>query len=172
VIQLPCEWPSRKVRRMTATTVQDRKDNAAEYLQLLRSLAGEMERAIEAITHNALSDLEESVSNQQTISARLLVLAVALSGPLKSNPVTTIPLKFNSVTASPARPADNIDAYMIHQVLVANESLQKLNRRYAALLEHSSRSVALMSSLFDSLQGQFKEASGPRLKHQTWSCQM
>ena len=167
MIQLPCEWPSRKVRRMTATTVQDRKDNAAEYLQLLRSLAGEMERAIEAITHNALSDLEESVSNQQTISARLLVLAGALSGPLKSNPVRS-----NRVASSPARSASNIDADMIEQVLVANESLQKLNRRYAALLEHSSRSVALMSSLFDSLQGQFKEASGPRLKHQTWSCQM
>ena len=167
MIQLPCEWPSRKVRRMTATTVQDRKDNAAEYLELLRSLAGEMERAIEAITHNALSDLEESVSNQQTISARLLVLAGALSGPLKSNPVRS-----NRVASSPARSASNIDADMIEQVLVANESLQKLNRRYAALLEHSSRSVALMSSLFSSLQGQFKEASGPRLKHQTWSCQM
>jgi hypothetical protein len=152
---------------MTATTVQDRKDNAAEYLELLRSLAGEMERAIEAITHNALSDLEESVSNQQTISARLLVLAGALSGPLKSNPVRS-----NRAASSPARSASNIDADMIEQVLVANESLQKLNRRYAALLEHSSRSVALMSSLFGSLQGQFKEASGPRLKHQTWSCQM
>ena len=152
---------------MTASTVQDRKDNAAEYLELLRSLAGEMERAIVAITHNALSDLEESVSNQQTISARLLVLAGALSGPLKSNPARS-----NPRPAAPARSAGNIDADMIEQILVANESLQKLNRRYAALLEHSSRSVALMSSLFSSLQGQFKEASGPRLKHQTWSCQM
>jgi hypothetical protein len=152
---------------MTASTVQDRKDNAAEYLKLLRSLAGEMERAIGAITHNALAELEESVSNQQTMSARLLVLAGALSGPLKSNPVRS-----NPRPATPEQSAGNIDAEMIEQILVANESLQKLNRRYAALLEHSSRSVALMSSLFGSLQGQFKEASGPRLKHQTWSCQM
>jgi hypothetical protein len=152
---------------MTATTVQDRKDNAAEYLQLLRSLAGEMERAIGAIRHNALAELEESVSNQQSMSARLLVLAGALSGPLKSNPAKSSPRP-----AAPAQSASNVDADMIEQILVANESLQKLNRRYAALLEHSSRSVALMSSLFGSLQGQFKEASGPRLKHQTWSCQM
>ena len=157
---------------MTATAVQDRKDNAAEYLQLLRSLAGEMEKAIQAITHNALPDLEDSVSNQQTMSARLLVLAEALSGPLKLNPVKFNPTKPNPVATIPARSSNNIDADMMQQVLVANESLQKLNRRYAALLEHSSRSVAMMSSLFGSLQGQFKEASGPRLKHQTWSCQM
>jgi hypothetical protein len=152
---------------MTATAVQDRKDNAAEYLQLLRSLAGEMEKAMQAMTQNALPDLEESVSNQQMMSTRLLVLAEALSGPLKSNPAKSIP-----VAANPVRPSMNIDADMMQQVQLANESLQKLNRRYAALLEHSSRSVAMMSSLFGSLQGQFKEASGPRLKHQTWSCQM
>ena len=152
---------------MTATVVQDRKDNAAEYLQLLRSLASEMEKAMQAITQNALPDLEESVSNQQMMSARLLVLAEALSGPLKFNSVKSIP-----IAANPVRSSMNIDADMMQQVQVANESLQKLNRRYAALLEHSSRSVAMMSSLFGSLQGQFKEASGPRLKHQTWSCQM
>jgi hypothetical protein len=152
---------------MTAPAVQDRKDNAAEYLQLLRSLAGEMEKAMQAITRNALPDLEESVSNQQTMSARLLVLADDLSGPLKTNPARSIPF---SVT--PARSPINIDADMMQQVQAANESLQRLNRRYAALLEHSSRSVAMMSSLFGSVQGQFKEASGPRLKHQTWSCQM
>lgn len=157
---------------MTATAVQDRKDNAAEYLQLLRSLASEMEKAMQAITQNALPDLEESVSNQQMMSARLLVLAETLSGPLKSNPVRPNPITASLVAVNPVRSSINIDADMMQQVRVANESLQKLNRRYAALLEHSSRSVAMMSSLFGSLQGQFKEASGPRLKHQTWSCQM
>jgi len=66
----------------------------------------------------------------------------------------------------------HVDHDMMHQVLVAGDTLQKLNRRYAALLQHSSRSVALMASLFNSYKGQIKEASGPRLKHQTWSCQM
>ena len=162
---------------MTATAVQDRKDNAAEYLQLLRSLAGEMEKAMQAMTQNALPDLEESVSNQQMMSARLLILAETLSGPLKTNPirpnpVAASPVSMDLVVTHSSRSSGNMDADMMQQVQAANESLQKLNRRYAALLEHSSRSVAMMSSLFGSLQGQFKEASGPRLKHQTWSCQM
>jgi uncharacterized protein with NRDE domain len=142
---------------MTATAVEDRKVNAAEYLELLRSLVSEMEKAMQAIAHNALPDLEESVASQQIISARLLLLADEISPSLKSSP-----------SISPAC----ADADLMHQVMVAGDTLQKLNRRYAALLQHSSRSVALMASLFSSYQGQFKEASGPRLKHQTWSCQM
>jgi hypothetical protein len=142
---------------MTATAVQDRNCQVSEYLQLLRSLASEMERAMQAIAHNRLPDLEESVASQQIMSARLLVLADEISPTLKSNPAV-----------SPA----GADEDMMHQVHVAGDALQKLNRRYAALLQHSSRSVALMTSLFNSYKGQFKEASGSRLKHQTWSCQM
>ena len=142
---------------MTATAVQDRNGKAAEYLELLRSLASEMEKAMRAIAHNALPDLEESVASQQTMSARLLVLADEISPSLKSNP---------GVSAAGA------DEEMMHQVAAAGDALQKLNRRYALLLQHSSRSIALMASLLSSYKGQIKEASGPRLKHQTWSCQM
>ncbi len=142
---------------MTATAVEDRNGKAAEYLELLRSLATEMEKAIQAIAHNALADLEESVASQQIMSARLLVLADEISPSLKSSPAVSPP---------------GVNEDMMRQVQVAGDSLQKLNRRYAALLQHSSRSVALMASLFSSYKGQFKEASGPRLKHQTWSCQM
>jgi len=112
---------------------------------------------MKAIAQNALPDLEESVASQQVMSARLLVLADELSVPLKSESA-----------ASPIK----IDHDMMLQVRDAGDALQTLNRRYAALLQHSSRSVALMASLFSSFQGQFKEASGPRLKHRTWSCQM
>jgi hypothetical protein len=142
---------------MTANAVQDRNGKAAEYLQLLQSLASEMQKAMQAIAHNALPDLEESVASQQIMSARLLVLADEISPSIKSNPAV-----------SPA----GLDAKMMQQVRVAGDALQNLNRRYAELLLHSSRSVALMASLFNSYKGQFKEASGPRLKHQTWSCQM
>jgi hypothetical protein len=142
---------------MTATQVQDRNGKAAEYLELLQSLASEMEKAMQAIAHNALPDLEESVASQQIMSTRLLVLADEISPSLKANPAVS------QVGA---------DADMVQQVQAAGDTLQKLNRRYAALLQHSSRSVALMASLFSSYKGQFKEASGPRLKHQTWSCQM
>jgi hypothetical protein len=140
---------------MSATAVQDRNGKATEYLQLLRSLSSEMEKAMQAIAGNALPDLEESVASQQVLSARLLVLADEISP--KSNPAVLMA---------------SVDQQMLQQVQLAGDTLQKLNRRYAALLQHSSRSVALMASLFSSYQGQLKEASGPRLKHQTWSCQM
>ena len=142
---------------MTANAVQDRNGKAAEYLQLLQSLASEMQKAMQAIAHNALPDLEESVASQQIMSARLLVLADEISPSLKTNSATS---------------ATGIDEDMLQQVQAAGAALQKLNRRYAALLQHSSRSIALMASLFSSYKGQLKEASGPRLKHQTWSCQM
>ncbi len=143
--------------RMIAAVAEDRNRKAAEYLLLLRLMANELEKAMQSISHNALPDFEESVSNQQVLSARLVALADEISIPLQENP------------AAPARP---IDEDLRRQILVANDGLQKLNRGYAALLQHSSRSVALMVSLFASIQGQFQEASGPRLKYQTWSCQM
>ena len=65
-----------------------------------------------------------------------------------------------------------IDDHLMHQIFIAGDSLQTLNRAYAALIHHSSRSTARMVSLFASARGQFQEASGPRLKYQTWSCQM
>jgi hypothetical protein len=72
----------------------------------------------------------------------------------------------------PAIARVSIDDDMLRQIRAADDTLQSLNRRYAALLQHSSRSIALMASLFSSFQGQIQEDSGSRLKQQTWSCQM
>jgi DNA-binding HxlR family transcriptional regulator len=128
-----------------------------EYLQSLRSLTHELERAMQAIAHNALSELEDSVECQQMLSARLGELADDMCVPLE---------------ADSAIPSASLEDDLGHQIRSASDTLQKLNHRYADLLKHSSRSVAMMASLFSSFQGQFQEASGPRLKHQTWSCQM
>jgi len=146
---------------MTTAGVQDRELKAADYLQSLRSMTRELERAMQAIASNALPDLEESIDNQQLLSARIAGLANDLADTL------CVPLE-----QKPAIAVAAIDEDMAKQIRTANDTLQKLNRRYAALLQHSSRSLALMSQLFSSFQGQFQEASGPRLKHQTWSCQM
>ena len=62
---------------MTAIAVEDRNVKTAEYLELLRSLASEMEKAIHAIAHNALPDLEESVASQQIMSIVEAVMAKA-----------------------------------------------------------------------------------------------
>jgi len=142
---------------MTGAGVQDRDTKAAEYLQSLRSLTGELERAMQAIARNALPELEESIASQQALSARLGELANELCVPLEAK--------------APISQAC-IDEGLRRQIRAASGTLQSLNHRYALLLQHSSRSVALMASLFSSLKGQFQEASGPGLKQQTWSCQM
>ena len=135
----------------------DRNAKATEYLQLLRLLAGELERAMQAIAHNALPDLEESVATQQMLSSRLAVLVNEICPPPEPDSQALQP---------------RIDDTVANQIRTASDSLHVLNQRCGALLQHSSRSVALMVSLFSSFRGQLQEASGPRLKYQTWSCQM
>jgi hypothetical protein len=142
---------------MNTAGVQNRELKAAEYLQSMRALSYELERAMQAIAENALADFEESIAIQQFLSGRLGELARELSAPLESNAAAV---------------DSQLDGDLTKQIRTASGTLQKLNQRYAALLQHSSRSVALMASLFSSFTGQFQEASGPRLKHQTWSCQM
>lgn len=142
---------------MISGGVQDRNQMAAEYLQLLGSLASELERAMHAIAENALADLEGSVANQQDLSSRLTLLVNQICIPLEAE-----------ATGSQV----SVDESLMGQIRSASDSLQILNKRYAALLQHSSRSVALMTALFNSLRGQIKEAPGPRLKYQTWSCQV
>ncbi|MGA2849191.1 MAG: hypothetical protein ABSE46_09355 [Terracidiphilus sp.] len=142
---------------MTTVVTQDRNRNAAEYLRLLVALREELDKAMGAIANNALTQFEDSIACQQLLSARLVVLADELAVPLATDH-----------EASPVPIDDNL----MQQILIAGDSLQKLNRTYAALLHHSSRSTSLMVSFFASARGQIQEASGPRSKHQTWSCQM
>jgi hypothetical protein len=142
---------------MIAAEVRTRSVKAGEHLQLLRSLASELERAMDAMSRNDLPELEDSVASQQDISRQLSTLAEELSA--SSQP--SYPL-----------PPPSSDSDLTREIRSATGELQRLNFRYSILLEHSSRSVAMMASLFTSFRGQLQEASGPRLKHQTWSCQV
>lgn len=139
---------------MTAGNGNERSAGLEEYLQLLRLLALELDRAMLAIAENALETLEESVANQETLSARLHQLAAELKSQ-----------SHGDAASLPQLPDENL----MQQIRKASDSLQFLNRRYAALLVQSSQSVAMMVSLFSSFQGQLREGSGPRLKVQTWS---
>lgn len=141
---------------MIAVSVRTRTVQAGEHLQLLRSLAQELERAMQAIARNDIDALELSIANQQEMSSQLN----ALAEETKASPAA---LPFSS---------DSIDPDLTQQIRAASGELQQLNLRYSILLQHSSRSVALMASLFSSFRGEFKEASGIRLSRQTWSCQM
>lgn len=133
---------------------QTRNDEAGEHLELLRSLARELERAMRAIAHNNLSELEESIASQEDLSIRLTALAQDRRG-----------------AAPQLASAGASDGDFRQEVQAAAGELQKLNLRYSMLIEHSSRSAAQMAALFSSLRGQFQEDSGAREKQQTWSCQ-
>ena len=142
---------------MISTSVQDRNGRLEEYLQLLHSMAFELERAMSAISRNSITALEESLANQEAFSTRLVEIAGDLSEPALE-------------AAHPYTAAG--DEKLMREVKAARDRLEQLNRRYAALLRFSSRSVALMVSLFNSYQGKFEEGSGSRLKSHTWSCQV
>ena len=142
---------------MNSIVVQDRNSKLEEYLQLLRSMAFELERAMSAISENSIQALEDSVANQEAFSTRLVELADDLSRPG--------PRELPGVRGA-------ADDTLLNRVQAASHELQSLNRRYSALLQLSSHSVAMMVSLFSSYQGQIQEVSGPRLKYQTWSCQI
>jgi Rad3-related DNA helicase len=142
---------------MNANGVQDRNGKLAEYLELLHSLAQELERSMQAISQNSLVPLEDSVANQQVLATRLHELAHDLSKPVRN---------------SSAPSTGNQDEGLMREVRSAADTLQSLNQRYSALLKLSSHSVGLMVSLFSSFRGQIQEGTGPRLKHQTWSCQV
>lgn len=142
---------------MMYALMTDRDVKVEEYLQLLQGLARELQRAMTAIAANSLADFEESVSNQQEMSVRLAELASELRG--------------SQTPKSTAQEVSANDGLML-QIQVASAALQSLNQRYAALILHSSRSVAMMVSLFNSIKGNLQEVPGARPKLQTWSCEV
>ncbi len=118
-----------------------RNQQAVEYLNLLHSLSSELEHAIEAITTNAVVDLEESIANQYLLSARIISASHDLPLPVQ--------LKAGTLRST----SDDV----MGQIHSAARRLQKLQQHYSALLQYSSRSVSLMTALFKSIQGEYQE---------------
>lgn len=110
-----------------------------------------------AIAGNNLSEFEESVANQQALSLELGELADEMR---------------DSALAQNAAGIESVEPGLMRDIRDAAGELRRLNLRYSILLKYSSRSVALMAALFHSFKGQFQEASGARLRHQTWSCRV
>ena len=140
---------------MIAVEVSTRAATAAEHLRLMQSLGRELERAMAAIARNDVAELEDSIAHQELLSAALGDLAVRLSAPVQPSPT-----------------ADVVDEDLSRQIRHAVADLQKLNLRYSILLQHSSRSIAQMVSLFSSVCGEFRKEAGPRLKRHSWPGQM
>jgi flagellar biosynthesis/type III secretory pathway chaperone len=141
---------------MSGTATPTRVVNSAEHLQLLRSLAQELERALQSIADNDIAELEDSIAGQQSLAEQLASLAHHRG----------------ALALQPSHAESNaVDPDFAPQIRAAAEQVQTLNLRYSILLQHASRTVALMASMFRSFQGQIQEDSGARLHHATWSCQ-
>jgi hypothetical protein len=141
---------------MDPQALPERDRLAASYLQQLQGLALEISAAMDAIATNALSRFQESVAKQEMLCFSLMQIANAVA---KGSP------SFREALSSYDPAADQ-------EIQAASEAIRKLNLRYAALLKHSGRSIALLSSLCRNYLGQSQEVRGPRLKRQTWSCEM
>jgi hypothetical protein len=142
---------------MTGNALQTRDEIAAKYLQQLQELAFEISVATGAIAANALPRFQESVAKQEMLCACLVKLASTVGegfGPSEQPSFS------------------GIDPAVEKKIRAASGTIRELNLQYAALLRHSGRTIALLASLCRSHTGQFQEARGPRLKHQTWSCEM
>jgi hypothetical protein len=141
---------------MNPQPTQERDRLAATYLQQLQSLALEISAAMDAIAANAVAKFQESVSKQEMLCFSLGQIADTVA---KGHP--SFRQSFRSYDSS----ADQ-------EIQAASEAIRKLNLRYAALLRHSGKSIELLASLGRNYLGQTQEVRGPRLKRQTWSCEM
>ena len=142
---------------MNDHALASRDQLAAAYLQEMRALAREISISMDAIAANALSKLQESIAKQEMLCANLASMAHAVSEGFKPF----------------AQPSfSGIDAAVEKKIGATRKTLLDLNLKYAALLKHSGKTISLLSTLCKSHTGQFQEARGPRLKYQTWSCEM
>ena len=148
---------------MTADAVETRAGNALAYQQQLEDLAAELQTGISAIESNSLPALESSIAKQELLCASLAISARAMGDRLRAlNQPATL-----------AMPRNTVDAEVDKKILATAAAVQQLNLQYASLIQHSGRSIALLSSLCRSHKGQFPEARGTRVNsNSTWSCQM
>jgi len=142
---------------MNGEALQKRDQLSSSYLQQLQALAFELSVAMDAIASNALSRFQESVAKQEMLCAGLVTMANSVSEGLQTSEPALLP---------------HIDTAVELKIRATSEAIRELNLQYAALLKHSGKSIALLLSLCRSHTGRFQEAHGPRLKHQTWSCEM
>ena len=142
---------------MSEAALQARDQIAADCLQQMQELAREISASMDAIASNAMPRFQESVATQEMLCSSISAMA------------STVCEGFGS-SVQPA--LSGVDAAIESRIRAASKAICELNLQYAALLRHSGKSLAVLTTLYKSRTGQFQEARGPRLKHQTWSCEM
>ncbi len=142
---------------MNHGTLQTRDQIAATYLRQMRELAFEISAAINAIAENKLSKLQECIARQEVLCAELSISARTVG---------------DGLCPADSSSRSGIDPSIGERIQAASKAVRELNMQYASLLKHSGRSIALLSLLCNCQAGRFQEERGPRLKRQTWSCEM
>ena len=128
------------------------------YLEHLDALSAELRLAMQAVGANALTRFEESVSRQQDLCTRMGSLAQVPSGLHgRRDPGETTEL--------------SQDSALTERIRQASESLQELNRRYAALLKHSGDSLRLFAGLCQSYTAHYQTTGSVR-GGATLSCEL
>jgi hypothetical protein len=103
--------------------------NASEYLAVLQALSREVTGGIAALTANHLGEFKEHLARQEDMCSRLQDAAK------HSAATTTINPPVSSLTD---------DQQLAERIRAGHRQLSQLNRRYAALILRSTRSVVLL----------------------------
>ncbi len=122
---------------MNADEMNLTRSSALKYLEQLQELTDEINAGLYAVGANELSAFQSSVVKQQEICASLCRLT----------DLDQMGRRESSLIAEPS------DSDLDARILIAAESLQALNERYAALLKHSGESVRLFAGLCQSYRG-------------------
>lgn len=111
------------------------------YLGTLAELCGATEHAIAALSASALPELREQISQQEALVSRLRQIPVGAGGRLQAIP----------------------------EVMNLHRRLAMLNRRYAALVAHLSRSAEISLSVCKSCGAGFGQQTPAA---SSWSCEI
>jgi hypothetical protein len=123
-----------------------------EYRTGLEDLCGATEDAIAALAVNSLPELQERISRQEVLAARLHAMIKDC----------------HDIASAPALGGD--EGELATTIRSLHQRLAVLNRRYAALLSHVKRSADLSLAVCRSCAGSFGREATPTPP--TWSCEI
>lgn len=126
---------------------------ASEYLRSLKALASEITNAMDAIAENAPDKVKASVAMQEMLCTEATAMANALMGLARAD-------------ASQLGPA------MTLEIKRTQQEVDGLMLRYRMLLEHSSKSIEVLSSLCNSYGAGSSRGAYPGMACRTWSCEV
>jgi hypothetical protein len=130
---------------------------AEEYLESIRVLTQELDRAMEAIAVRELSTFEESLYRQRAACADLSDFPRRSAQRRAGNP---------DAAAAP------VDTELAARISAAATALLTLNKRYSALLKHSGDTMRLFAGLFRSYTGTTQQGMAMTTNLHTWSCEL